>query len=115
VPIVVGYVVAHYLTFFVANGLQLIAQLADPLTKGWNPLPFLDRIEEHKYDIFQYPTAIAVTKVVAVVIGHILGVTAAHDRAIRELPRRHALVGQLPVLSLMVAYTITGLWLLFSS
>jgi hypothetical protein len=115
VPIVVGYVVAHYLTFFVSNGLQLIAQLTDPFTRGWDPVPYLDAIEQHKYDIFQHPTAIAVTKVVAVVIGHILGVIAAHDRAIRELPRRHALVGQLPVLLLMVAYTITGLWLLFSS
>jgi hypothetical protein len=115
VPIVVGYVVAHYLTFFVSSGLQLLGQLADPFTRGWDPLPAADTIEQHKYDIFQHPTAIAVTKVVAVVVGHILGVVAAHDRAIRELPRRHAVAGQLPVLLLMVGYTITGLWLLFSS
>jgi len=56
-----------------------------------------------------------VTKVVAVVVGHVLGVIAAHDRAARLLPRSRALVGQLPMLVLMVAYTLTGLWLLFSS
>jgi hypothetical protein len=70
VPIVVGYVVAHYLTFFVSNGLQLITQLGDPFTKGWDPLPFVDGIVQHKYDIFQYPTAIAVTKVFAIAVGY---------------------------------------------
>ena len=54
-------------------------------------------------------------KVVAVITGHILGAIAAHDRCVRLLPRRHAIVGQLPMLVLMVAYTFTGLWLLFSS
>jgi len=68
-----------------------------------------------KYAIYTYPTGLAVTKVIAVVTGHVLGVVAAHDRAVRLLPRRHALVGQLPMLILMVAYTLTGLFLLFSS
>jgi len=45
----------------------------------------------------------------------VLGVIAAHDRAVRLLPSRHALVGQLPMLLLMVGYTLTGLWLLFST
>ena len=37
----------------------------------------------------------------------------AKDHAL--LPKRHALVGQLPMLVLMVGYTLTGLFLLFSS
>ncbi len=65
--------------------------------------------------IFGHPTALAVTKVVAVIVGHVLGVVAAHDRAVRLLPSRHALVGQLPMLLSMVGYTLTGLWLLFST
>jgi hypothetical protein len=69
--------------------------------------------EFNVYAVYEHPTGLAVTKVVAVVIGHVVGVVAAHDRAVRLLPRRHAIVGQLPMLALMVAYTVTGLWLLF--
>jgi hypothetical protein len=113
VPIVVGYVVAHYLTYFVSTGIQTLQQLGDPLGRGWRlaePLAGVD-----KFWIYSHPTAIAVTKVVAVLIGHLLGVISAHDRAVRLLPKAHAIRGQLPMLILMVAYTLTGLWLLFSS
>jgi hypothetical protein len=53
--------------------------------------------------------------VVSVVTGHVLGVVLAHDRAVRLLPRRHAVVGQLPMLVLMVTYTVGGLSLLFGA
>jgi hypothetical protein len=113
VPIVVGYIVAHYLSFFASTGVATLQQLGDPLSRGWTLTSFLDDV--NKYAIYEHPTALAVTKVVAVVTGHVLGVVAAHDRAVRILPKRHALVGQLPMLVLMVAYTLTGLFLLFSS
>ena len=48
----------------------------------------------------------------AVVTGHIVGVIAAHDRAITLLPKRHHVTGQLGMLVVMVAYTATGLYLL---
>jgi hypothetical protein len=112
VPIVVGYIVAHYLSFFVSQGLQTVAQLGDPFTRGWTAMTWVTD-DFNVYAIYEHPTGLAVTKVVAVVIGHVLGVVAAHDRAVRLLPRRHAIVGQLPLLVLMVAYTLTGLWLLF--
>jgi hypothetical protein len=112
VPIVVGYIVAHYLSFFVSQGLQTLEQLGDPFTRGWTLMTWVSQ-EFNVYAIYEHPTGLAVTKVVAVVIGHVLGVISAHDRAVRLLPRRHAIVGQLPMLVLMVAYTLTGLWLLF--
>jgi len=34
---------------------------------------------------------------------------------VRLLPRRHAIVGQLPMLLLMVVYTVGGLSLLFAA
>jgi hypothetical protein len=113
VPIVIGYIVAHYLSFFVSDGIGTLQQLGDPLSRGWNLTSWLAGV--NKYEIYNHPTALAVTKVVAVITGHVLGVIAAHDRAVRLLPRRHALTGQLPMLFLMVGYTLTGLWLLFSS
>jgi hypothetical protein len=113
VPIVIGYIVAHYLSFFVSTGIATLQDMGDPLSRGWTLTSFLNDV--NKYAIYTHPTGLAVTKVIAVVTGHVLGVVAAHDRAVRLLPRRHALVGQLPMLVLMVAYTLTGLFLLFSS
>lgn len=112
IPIVVGCIVAHYLSFFVSTGIATLQQLGDPLSRGWRLTSWLDGL--NKCAIYSHPTALAVIKVMAVVTGHILGVIAAHDRAVRLLPRRHSVTAQLPMLTLMVAYTLAGLWLLFS-
>ena len=112
IPIVMGYLVAHYWSLLVVIGQQTVIQLSDPLGTGANWLGTGDRaIDSRLAD----PTFVSVLQVVAVVTGHVLGVVLAHDRAIRLLPRRHAVVGQLPMLVLMVAYTVGGLSLLFAS
>ena len=49
------------------------------------------------------------------VTGHVLGVIAAHDRAVELLPKRHQLTGQLPMLFAMIAFTVGGLYLLFAA
>jgi uncharacterized membrane protein len=113
VPIVVGYIVAHYLSYFVEVGQQTLVQLSDPLGEGWNLLGTADW--KVSYWISSHPTFLAILKVVAVVTGHVLGVIAAHDRAIKLLPRRHQLTGQLPLLIVMVFYTVSGLYLLFGA
>ena len=112
VPIVAGYVVAHYWSLMVLIGQQTIIQLSDPLGTGANWLGTGDRaIDSSLAD----PTFVSVLQVCAVVVGHVLGVILAHDRAVRLLPRRHAVVGQLPMLVLMVGYTVGGLSLLFAA
>ena len=60
------------------------------------------------------PAFLAALKVSFVVAGHVFAVVAAHDRAIALLPKAHRLSGQLAMLLLMVTYTFTGLFLLFS-
>ena len=112
-PIVVGYIVAHYLSYLVETGQQTLVQLSDPIGTGANLLGTADW--QVSYWISQHPTFLAAVKVLAVVTGHVLGVIAAHDRAIKVLPRRHQLTGQLPLLFVMVFYTITGLYLLFGA
>ena len=52
-------------------------------------------------------------KVSCVVVGHIVAVVAAHDKALRLLPKRHQIGGQLAMMLTMVGYTFTGLYLLF--
>jgi len=59
------------------------------------------------------PAIVANVQVVAIVVGHVCGVVVAHDRAVRLFPRRAAVLGQLPLLVLMVALTCLGLFLLF--
>ena len=62
-----------------------------------------------------HPTLLANIKVGAVVVGHVMAAVIAHDRALRLLPPRHQLTGQLPLLLAMVGFTSGGLFLLFSS
>ena len=113
VPIIVGYVIAHYLTYFVEYGQTTVVQLSDPLSRGDDLLGTADL--QVSYWLSMHPTFLATTKVVAVVCGHVLGVVAAHDRAIRLLPARHQLTGQLPLLVAMVGFTAGGLYLLFAA
>jgi hypothetical protein len=58
-------------------------------------------------------TSIATVQVISIVTGHVLGVFSAHDRAVRLFPHSRAVVGQLPIMALMIGYTIGGLSLLF--
>jgi hypothetical protein len=58
---------------------------------------------------------IATIQVCAVVAGHLMGVISAHDRAVALFPRHRALAGQIPLLVVMVGYTVGGLLLLFSA
>ncbi len=54
-------------------------------------------------------------QVLAVVTGHLLGVVAAHDRAVRLFRGPAAMLAQLPLLNVMVGYTVGGLFLLFAA
>ncbi|MGA8988248.1 hypothetical protein [Aeromicrobium sp.] len=110
VPIVVGYVLAHYLTYLVEKGQTAFFALLDPLGRGWAPLGD----PATAYVLSEHPSMLAALKVTFVVAGHVLAVVAAHDKALAVLPRQHRLSGQLAMLVLMVAYTFTGLFLLFS-
>ena len=100
IPIVVGYVFAHYLTYLVERGQQTFFQL-------------FGLGAEVNYVLSVHPSALATVKVGCVVAGHIGGVIAAHDRALAVLPRGHQLTGQLAMMLVMVGYTFTGLYLLF--
>jgi hypothetical protein len=113
VPIVLGYVIAHYLTLFILEGQRTLIYLSDPLSNGANV--FGTGLLGLNTSITNHSTAIAVIQVCAVVGGHLLGVISAHDRAVALFPRHRALVGQLPLLVVMVGYTVGGLLLLFAA
>jgi hypothetical protein len=111
IPIVVGYIFAHYLSYLVERGQQAVIALADPFGRGWNPLGLGHA--HVAYVLSAHPPVLAGVKVACVVTGHIVAVIAAHDKALRLLPAGHQLTGQLTMMLVMVAYTFTGLYLLF--
>jgi hypothetical protein len=111
VPIAFGYLVAHYYSLLVLEGQRTLIRLSDPLSNGSDVFGTAERGVDAS---LVTPSGVATLQVAAVVTGHVLGVVLAHDRAIELLPRRHALAGQLPLLCLMVAYTVGGLLLLFA-
>jgi len=112
VPIAVGYLVAHYFSLFVFEGQRTLILASDPFDSGAN---LFGTAELAVNFTILSATAIASVQVLAVVTGHILGVVAAHDRAVRLFPPRAATVGQLPLLVLMIVYTVGGLTLLFAA
>ena len=112
VPIALGYVVAHYWSLFVLTGQSTVQHLADPLGTGADylglggfALPYW----------LVKPSFVASLQVLAIVAGHVVGIVLAHDRAVSLFPRRRAVLGQVPLLVLMVCYTVAGLLLLFAA
>jgi hypothetical protein len=111
-PIVLGYVVAHYATLLIVEGQRTAINFSDPLGRGWNAFGSAEMGVNS--GIFNHPTAIAMTQLCAIVGGHVLGIVCAHEKSVALLPPDRAIRGQLPLLLVMIGYTCAGLLLLFS-
>ena len=110
VPIAVAYVVAHYFSFVVLRGQYAIPLASDPFGWGWNVVG----TGGYEPDLgLLTPNLVWYVQVAALVIGHVLGLVLAHDRAVSLFRSgRSALRAQYALLALMVLYTVGGLWLL---
>lgn len=88
----------------------MIRFASDPLGFGWN---FLGTAR-YRPDIGIVGARFAwYTAVIAIVLGHIIAVYVAHAVALRKFPDgRAALRSQIPVLVLMVSYTMVSLWII---
>ena len=110
IPIAFAYVLAHYFSLFVWQG-QAIGYLAS------NPLghhaDLFGTAHWHINYTFIDSTAIWYVQVAALIIGHVSGLTLAHDRAL-ALYRgtAEAVRSQYWMLAVMVSFTCLGLWLL---
>jgi hypothetical protein len=110
VPISLAYHIAHYFSYLAIGGQYIIPRLSDPLGRGSD----LFGTAAYEPDIgivgpwLQWSVA-----VVAVVAGHVIAVTLAHVAALRLNGSRHlVLLSQIPMLVLMVGYTMLSLWIL---
>jgi hypothetical protein len=110
VPIALAYHVAHYFSYLLIGGQYAIPLVSNPFGWGWD----LFGTASYRVDIgligprLQWQVA-----VIAVVLGHVIAVYVAHVTALRIFhTRRRALLSQIPMLLLMVGYTMCSLWIL---
>jgi hypothetical protein len=110
VPIALVYVVAHYFSLFVLQGQVAIRLVSDPFGWGWDLFGTADFAPDTGV---LTPNAIWYTQVAALVVGHVAGLTVAHDRAVDVFASsRTAIRTQYAMLALMVLYTVGGMWIL---
>ena len=98
-PIAGCYLIAHYLTLVLQGIVWLPSLIADPLM---SLAPQMDAI----------PIVVVwYVSVAAIVGGHIAEIVIAHRLALGDAPGRATVAG-LPMVALMVGYTILSLWII---
>jgi hypothetical protein len=129
-PIAVGYLVAHYLTYLLIDGQRIVIAISDPLQRG----------DDLFGTAFFVPSAgwlppglVWTAQLAAVVGGHMLGAWSGHVTAQRDMealaaakpprdirhrklnggptpPRRNVRMREIPLALVMVALTTLTLW-----
>ena len=112
IPIALAYLIAHYFSLFVfQEQAQFTYLLSDPLGTAHTDL-FGTASGGIDFRLLS-ANAIWYVQVGALVVGHVLGLTLAHDRALLYWPNyRDAARSQYWMLAVMVAFTCFGLYLL---
>ena len=111
VPIAAGYAVAHYFSLLALEGQLTWILASNPFAQDGVDLFGTWRNEVDLQAVS--PGAIAAVQVTAIVLGHVVGVVLAHDRAVRLAgTARGARRSQYPLLAVMVGLTVGGLGLL---
>ena len=110
IPIAVGYTIAHYFSLLALDGQLTYILASNPFGADGTDL---FGTYSNSVDFTAVSTdTIAYVQVGAVVIGHVLGVILSHEQALRTSLRSRA-SDQLPLVAVMVMFTVFGLGLLF--
>jgi hypothetical protein len=110
IPIAVGYNIAHYASYLLTNIQILFQEISDPFDKGWN---IFGTAHISANPSLLSPYTVWYIELSAIVIGHIVAVYVAHKIASRIYSSHAAVVqSQLPMIILMVLYTIISLWII---
>jgi hypothetical protein len=110
-PIALGYLVAHYLTYLLIDGQRIMIAISDPFQQGWN---LFDTAFFEPSGSWLPPGLVWTVQLGAVVGGHMLGAWGGHVVAAADAPagisagalRRR----QLPLAVVMVGLTTLTLW-----
>ena len=112
VPIAAAYAVAHYFSLLVLEGQRMIIRISDPAGRGWDLFGTVDYAID--WTLVSTDT-IAWVQTLAIAVGHVMAVAAAHDVAISRYDHRVAIRSQYPMLAVMILYTVLGLFLLLGA
>jgi hypothetical protein len=109
IPIAIAYNFTHYFTMLVVQLGNFPAVLSDPFDRGWNLIGLRDSASQPILPMgFIWHLQVGV-----LLAGHVVGVFIAHREASRIFStRRQVILSQVPILLLMVLYTVFGLWIL---
>ena len=108
-PIALAYNYAHFLSFLLITGQLIIGLASDPFGFGWDLFGTADYLINIRITNARF---IWIFSVAVIVAGHIFAVYLAHIRAMRLYPTQSlVLKSQLPMLGLMVMYTVVSLWI----
>ena len=110
-PIAVGYLIAHYLTYLLIDGQGIIVAISDPFQRGWD---LFGTAFHEPSGAWLPPGLVWTVQLAAVVGGHMLGAWAGHVNAAAHAPagtdsaaiRRR----EIPLAVVMVALTTLTLW-----
>jgi hypothetical protein len=110
IPIAIVYHITHYYPTLFEVGPQIVRLISDPFGLGWNLFGTANlRIPA----VILSAGVIWMSQVVLIIAGHVVSVLLAHVEALRIFPNsRAAAASQLPMLLLMILFTVFGLKIL---
>ena len=109
-PIALAYHLAHYFSYLLIVGQFMIPLASDPFGLQWDLFGTLG----YRVDIAIVGARFVWNaSLVSIVVGHMIAVYVAHVLALRIFKdRKQALISQIPMLILMIGYTMLSLWIL---
>ena len=109
IPVALVYNVAHYYTLLINQGQEIFRLVSDPFGFNWN----LFGTADYQSKLFLDAGFIWHSQVFLILFGHVVAVYLAHLIALEIFKnRKQATLSQIPMLILMIIYTLTGLWIL---
>jgi len=110
-PIAVGYLIAHYLTYLLIDGQRILIAISDPFQRGWD---LFGTAFYQPSGAWLPPGLVWTVQLAAVVGGHMLGAWGGHVTAALEAPRGMSMSSlrtrQIPLAVVMVGLTTLTLW-----
>ena len=114
IPISLAFHAAHYLAVLLINGQYALVVASDPFSQAVDLLGYANYQVTGSW-LTDHHTVALIWKLQAgaIVFGHMLAVVLAHALALQCYGHtRGAVLSQMPLTAVMVAYTLFGLWLL---
>ncbi|MCP4219823.1 MAG: hypothetical protein GY765_34645, partial [bacterium] len=107
-PIALFYHIAHNIEHFFMEGQKLVVLASDPFGYEWNLFGTADLTLEPILSL----TVIWYLQVAFIVLGHVFGIIITHRHSYQVFEsRRAAIKSQIPMIILMILFSILSLWL----